>query len=90
MEFVECVDKVRSSAASSSVPSSNARTARRTTSPADTPRARAFASRAARSSGDIRTINLAVAGTLFAEQSICGKSGAADKWILAFRRDDDE
>jgi hypothetical protein len=29
-------------------------------------------------------------GTLFAEQSICGKSGAAYKWIPAFRRDDDE
>jgi hypothetical protein len=27
--------------------------------------------------------------TLFAEQSICGKSGAADKWIPAFRRDDE-
>jgi hypothetical protein len=28
--------------------------------------------------------------TLFAEQSICGKSGASCKWIPAFRRDDDE
>jgi hypothetical protein len=28
--------------------------------------------------------------TLFAEQSICGKSGAAYKWIPAFRWDDDE
>src|SRR3984893_282789 len=53
--------RARSSAASSSVPISKAWTARRTTSPADSPRERAFVSSMARSSGDISTINRAEA-----------------------------